>query len=319
MLSQAGLLVTHDAPRDMPDRGRMKILWACPAGKNGEVTHLEMPREDLVPYGGAAPVDVFAVRVEDTAILVAVLSTWNDKGHVVLALTSGAATLGEMIRKARRARAQKSAVKKVEARKAGAVTMPGAGARKERTSALPGAPRRERTSSLPRAPKETVAPKKARPRTGSEPEITVGEAPVGRETLIAIEATRPRAGSEPEITVGEAPVGRETLYAIEAALPRAAPGPAPEAMRVQLDSVGRETMLEIERIEAAQAPRAPSVEEPLVVADRKTLPWVDTAAALKRTVDARVAARAAAPPDVKVSVEELDPEALESALRDERR
>ena len=291
MLSQAGLLVTHDAPRDMPDRGRMKILWACPAGKNDEVTHLEMPREDLVPYGGAAPVDVFAVRVEDTAILVAVLSTWNDKSHVVLALTTGAATLGEMIRKARRARAQKSPGKKVEARKAGAVTMPGPGARKERTSALPGAPRRDRTSSLPKAPKEAAAPKKA----------------------------RPRAGSEPEITVGEASVGRETLYAIEAALPRAAPGPAPEAVRVQLDSVGRETMLEIERIEAAQIPRAPSVEEPLVVADRRTLPWVDTAAALKRTVDARVAARAAAAPDVKVSVEELDPEALESALRDERR
>lgn len=137
--------------------------------------------------------------------------------------------------------------------------------------------------------------------------------------MIAIDATRPRTGSEPEIVVGEAAVGRETLYAIEAALPRATPGPTPEAVRVQLDSVGRETLLEIQRIEAAQAPRAPTVEEPLVVNDRRTLPWVDSAASLKRTVDAKVKARAAAPPDVKVGVEELDPEALESALREDGR
>ena len=44
VLSQAGLLVTKDAPRDMPDRGRMKILWACPSERNGEVVHIELPR-----------------------------------------------------------------------------------------------------------------------------------------------------------------------------------------------------------------------------------------------------------------------------------
>ena len=362
VLSQAGLLVTRDAPRDMPDRGRMKILWACPAGKNGEVTHLEMSREDLVPFGGAAPIDVFAVRVEDTAILVAVMSTWNDKANVVLALTTGAATLGEMIRKAKRARAQKNVAKKGEAQRkekgavAGArrertsalppegtrrervATLPPESGKRERTSALPpdgtrrarasvlpGAPSKERASSLPKAPGASsavggsgAAKRSARPR-GSEPEITLGEASVGRETLIAIELSTPRTGSEPDITVGEATVGRETLYAIEAAMPRATPGPAPDGVRVQLDSMGRETLAEIEHLEAVQSSRRPTVEEPLVVSDRRTLPWVDSPAALKRSMEAKVAARGRAAPDVKVTVEEMDPDALEMALREDDR
>ena len=425
VLSQAGLLVTRDAPRDMPDRGRLKILWACPAGRSGEVAHLEMPREDLVPFGGAAPIDVFATRVEDAAILVVVMSTWNDKANVVLALTAGAAQLAEMIRGAKKARAQKVAGKKpVEARKerASAVpaeartdratvpfdlvrkneparrerttvpfepaqrdgsskrertsALPAEGKRerahvspaavarrerttlpfdfgrrdepvkRERTSALPAEPaKRERTSALPKAPKEPAAAKKAarprassepeitvgeasigretmlaieafRPRVSSEPEITVGEAPVGRETLAAIEAFRPRASSEPEITVGEASVGRETMSAIEAALPRPQPGPAPEAVRVQLDSISRESMLEVERTEASQRGR-PTVDEPLVT-ERRTLPWVDSPAALKRTIEAREAARGVAPPEVKLGVEEIDPEVLEQALREGR-
>ncbi len=381
VLSQAGLLVTKDAPREMPDRGRMKILWACPAGKNGEVTHLEMPREDLVPFGGAAPVDVFAVRVEDTAILACVLSTWNDKGNVVLAMTSGASSLGEMIRKAKRARvqrlavaaegpppaAQRSASKKgVEAPSTatqGGETPPKRAAasgastnKKERTSAAahvsakatkrdrPSASsgafapaqvasqaRKDRTSALPKSPKESASKKPI--RTHSEPEIVVGEAALGRETLFAIEghlattlgATSASAlsvvgvGSQPEIVVGEAAVGRETLFAIDAASPHAPAGPAPEGIRVQLDSVGRETMLEIAQLEADEMERAPTVDEPLIVSQRKTLPWVDTASALKRTVDAKAKARAMAAPEVKVSVEEMDPEALLQALREDKK
>ncbi len=373
VLSQAGLLVTHDAPRDMPDRGRMKILWACPAGKSGEVAHVEMAREDLVPFGGAAPIDVFATRVEDTAILVAVMSSWNDKGTVVLALTAGAAQLAEMIRKAKKDRAQKSTAKKVAgARKERAsalpaepvrkeragvapvegrrerTTIPFEPVRKERTSAVPAEGRRERTtlpfeplkrervSWLPKKPvrpripsepeieigeaevgRETMLVLDAfRPRARSEPEITVGVAEVGRETMLALEAFRPRERSEPEITVGEADVGRETLVAIDASLPRSKAGPAPDGMRVQLDSISRESMLEVERIESSRRGR-PTVDEPLVT-ERRTLPWVDSPASLKRTMEAREAARGAAAPDVKLGVEEMDPEALEQALREGR-
>ncbi|MEZ4312545.1 MAG: hypothetical protein R3F14_31335 [Polyangiaceae bacterium] len=79
VLSQAGLLVTRDAPRDMPDRGRMKILWACPKGKNGEVVHLEpAARDELVPRltgQGRARGCVRGARGGRTAILVAVCAT----------------------------------------------------------------------------------------------------------------------------------------------------------------------------------------------------------------------------------------------------
>ena len=52
--------------------------------------------------------------------------------------------------------------------------------------------------------------------------------------------------------------------------------------------------------------------------ERRTLPWVDSPAALKRTMEAREAARGAAAPEVKLGVEEMDPEALEQALREGR-
>lgn len=413
VLSQAGLLVTRDAPHNMPDSGRMKILWACPRGKS-DIVHLELPREQLVPFGGAAPIDVFAVRVEDTAILVAVMASWNDKSNVVLALTAGAASLAEMIRKAKRVRAQKVAAKKQaegtrrdrastlpeesprrersstlpgeSPRRERSSTLPGESPRRERSSKLPAEPRRERSSklppeparrdrasALPKAPKEAAAkgirfmpsdspeaaarargeaptsarePVSSKRRTGegkgrasSEPEIVIGEdAAVGRETMIAIEmdfhrsATLPgeppsskrrtgegkaRGSSEPEIRVGEAPVGRETLVAIETDLHRPA-GPTPEAVRVELVSIGRETLADIARAEAAEIARSPTVEEPLVVLDRRTLPWVDPSA-IKRAIDASAKARAVAPPEVKVAIEELDPDALERALRDEKR
>jgi hypothetical protein len=349
VLSQSGLLLTRDAPRDMPDQGRMKILWACPAGRSGEVVHLDMPRQDLVPFGGAAPIDVFAVRVEDAAVLVAVMATWNDKGHVMVALTDGAAQVAELIRDAKKGRTAKTPPKKAARRdRAGAVPAEPKRETKrgDRTSAVPAEPKRgERTSALPRPPKEGAAAKKpARPRIpsepeievgeaevgretmlvldafqpqrGSQPEIEVGEVEVGRETMLALEAFRPRRRSEPEIEVGEAEVGRETLFAIDAALPRPKPGPAPEGMRVQLDSISRESMLEVERLEASQRGR-PTVDEPLVT-ERRTLPWVDSPASLKRTLDAREAARAAAPPEVNLGVEEMDPDALEQALREGR-
>ncbi|MBK8259062.1 MAG: hypothetical protein IPK82_41190 [Polyangiaceae bacterium] len=360
VLSQAGLLVTHDAPKDMPDRGRMKILWACPKGKNGEVVHLEMPREDLVPFGGAAPIDVFAIRVEDTAVLVAAMATWNNKGTVILALTEGAAALGEMILRAKKARAQKAkkpsesgkkaSIENVQSeprkeritlpydsgrrpntlvpgRKERTSTVPAEPARKERTSIAPagskrdrntlvGVAKRERTSTLPKAPKEAPAKRAARPPSHSQPEIEVTEVAVGRETMLALEPYRPnvRPSSSPEITLGEAVVGRETLIAIDAASLPSKPGPSPEAVRVELDSISRESMLEVERMEASQRGR-PTVEEPLVT-ERRTLPWVDTPASLKSTLEARAKARAAEPPEVKLRVEELDAELLETSARE---
>jgi len=401
VLSQAGLLVTKDAPKDMPDRGRTKILWACPSGKS-DIVHLEMPREDLVPFGGAAPIDVFAVRVEDAAILVAVMASWNDKSNVLLALAGGASSLQDMIRSAKRVRAQKVAAKGAEASSQAVLVAPPAEpgrkgrerssavpaepARRERTSGAPAEPhRRERTSAVPaetgrrhrtsvappaephRRERTSVAPpaephrrertsavpaeaKRDRapsdpgrrdrapsdpgrrdrasvaPRASKEAPSKKLTRPEGGANLARLEAlaarvqaaakrreARARISSEPEITMGEAPVGRETLVAIEAELPALAAGPSPESVRVELASIGRETMLEIARFEASEHVRAPTVDDPLVVQDRRTLPWVDPAT-LKRAADAKAAIRGISPPDVKVTVEEIDPDALEREL-----
>lgn len=375
VLSQAGLLVTRDAPKDMPDRGRQKILWACPAGKS-DIVHMEMPREDLVPYGGAAPVDVFAVRVEDAAILVAVMASWNDKSHVLLAIAAGAASLQEMIRDAKRVRAQKNA--KAEAADRAAALPPEPAPRerpafvpveskgrerksvvpaepkaKDRTSATPNDARaRDRRSTIPGEPKgkerksALPAEAKAKDRAPSDPgrrdrasviprglkdppakKLTKAD-PANAARLEALAArvqaaakrreARARASSEPEIVMGEAPLGRETLVAIEAELPPLSPGPTPESVRVELASIGRETLMEIARFEASEKARAPSVDQPVVLDSRRTMPWVDPAS-VKRAVDAKAAIRGVLPPDVKVTVEDIDPDALERELTNGKR
>jgi hypothetical protein len=338
----------------MPERGRMKILTACPTDQNGQVAHLEMPREELVPYGGAAPIDVFAIRVEDTAILALVTASWHNKRNVMNALAAGATTLGEMIRKAKRLRAQKTGTRKgteapkrerlsslpgepkaAEPKRERLSSLPGE-PKRERLSSLPGEPKRERLSSLPGEPKRGPSkklpraeppplPRAASRRRSSEPDIVLGEAAVGRETLAAIEPFLPRASederpsSAPEIVLGEATVGRETLVAIEGMQRPVAPGPTPLSVRVQLDSIGRETLAEIHHIEVQMTRRGPTVDEPLVKQERSTLPWVDGPEALKRAVDAKAAARGIMPPELKVKVVEMDPETQDLALREKKR
>ena len=362
VLSQAGLLVTRDAPRDMPDRGRQRILWACPPGSS-EIAHVEMPREDLVPFGGTAPIDVFAIRVEDTAILVAVVASWNDKSNVVLALTTGANALGEMIRGAKQARAQKASIKPEPARPERTAVLPAepparrtsvttkeparrertsaipaesrrertsvipAESRRERTSAVPAEPRRERTSAVPKDP--TRRDRASSPKLSKE--LAAKKAKADPEAAARLEAlaarvqaaarrreARARAQAEPEITVGEATIGRETLVAIEEALPPPPPGPSPESVRIELESIGPETMIEIRRFEAAEMARGPTVEQPIVFRERTTLPYVD-ASAVKRKVDAEAKLRGILPPEVKVSVEDVDPESLKRALAAEKK
>jgi len=63
VLTQRGRLVTKNAPRDMPEVGRAKLVGAAQAlGGPGKVGELTMPRADLVRFGGAAPVDVFVAK-----------------------------------------------------------------------------------------------------------------------------------------------------------------------------------------------------------------------------------------------------------------
>src|SRR6185369_7607009 len=70
VLTRKGRLVTHAAPREMPEIGRVRLVRAArPISGTDEVLEVTMPRQDLVPYGGAAPVDVYVAVAAEQAII----------------------------------------------------------------------------------------------------------------------------------------------------------------------------------------------------------------------------------------------------------
>ena len=105
ILTQRGRLVTRDAPADMPEVGRERLVAASREidAEHG-VAEVEMPREELVPYGGAAPVDVFVAVAGEQAVVCVVMATWADKKHVFPAIADGLESLEPMIASAAKRR-----------------------------------------------------------------------------------------------------------------------------------------------------------------------------------------------------------------------
>ncbi len=122
-------------------------------------------------------------------------------------------------------------------------------------------------------------------RVPSGPEITIGEAPIGRATMAAIELEV----QAPQISFGTAHMGRETMAAIDASVVPLGKGhgSAPD-LRVTLASMPEIDTRELEPI------------------DRQTLPFTEAAADMKRSFDEAVKRRAMAPPDVRVRLSALD-------------
>ncbi len=141
-------------------------------------------------------------------------------------------------------------------------------------------------ATLGRESLEAIAREAAGERP-SMPVITVGQATLGRESLEAI--AREAAGGRPSmpvITVGQASLGRESLAAIERdALASARHGSSPEILRVELSSIDRESLLDIAREEARQA-AGPRPSHPIITPDRITQPWVDPVEDAKRSAGA---------------------------------
>ena len=252
VLTRRGRLISRHAPQEMPQEGRSRIVEAALSLAEGaRFGHLELPREDLVPYGGAAPVDVYFGAAAEM-ILCVVIPTWAAKEGAIPALEAGLRALEEIGQKdARPARKRRSAV-------AGLASL------------AAGPPTRSR----------------ARP---SLPDIRVGVASVGRETLVAIEAD-----------------ARE----------HARPGSAPDAVRVDLVSISRESLADIAAAESRQATAGPRPSMPLIRPDRLTQPYVESAEAGKRAAQAAAQARKAAPPELTLEIVEPDTEVFEAALAD---
>ncbi|XYH93206.1 hypothetical protein ACMHYB_35820 [Sorangium sp. So ce1128] len=353
VITRRGRLVTRGAPCDMPRAGRGRILEAAlRLGSRGRLGHVELPREHLVPYGGAAPVDVY-FGVASEAILCVVMPTWADRQGVLPALEHGLRAIDEGTpaesRPARkghrrapsrpRAEAAPSSARRpvAEVREpppsTGAVAAFGEPPLPPSRRAAPPSPPAVRRSAVaglvvlanggpPRAQarpamlRDAPPPPAASPRpSASLPDIRVGEATIGRERLADVEREPggPRR-SLPEIRVGMARVGHETLAAIEAELQRPArPGSMPDALRLELVSISRESLLEITAEEARQATAGPRPSMPLVRPERLTRPWVEAPEDARRMAEAEKRARKTAPPELDLELVEPDSEVIDAA------
>jgi hypothetical protein len=242
VLTRRGRLVTRDAPRDMPESGREAVVEAARSLARGEVGEMTVPRQELVPYGGAAPVDVHFGVAADQAILCVVMSSWVGKAMVSQALKDGVAKIEAVIAASGREpmRRRKSQLPppmdRMDKATAGLVTASGATTHAARSL--------ERSPVIQRAPSRPPP----RSRVGSLPEITVGTAELGRESLAAIASEahdgRARAASSPQISVDEATLGRESLAAIDREVRGKQRGSAP-LITVGEGSLGRESLAAI--------------------------------------------------------------------------
>ncbi|MFT3772048.1 MAG: hypothetical protein QM820_42115 [Minicystis sp.] len=258
VLTRKGRLVTHRAPRDMPEEGRTRLVRAArPLVGTDRVIEVTVPREELVPFGGAAPVDVYIGVVAEQAIVCVVMASWADKLRVTPAIEAGMRAIGPLLRRglptARRSTADVEPAKgsPYVPERSPSVPPPADSAPfvDLRASLIPEVPR---AASLPDITlgeaalgrESLVAVRREAAAGGSAPEITIGEAALGRASLAAIGREGMLAGSLPEISIGEAPLGRESLVAI--GREGMAGGSAPE-ITVSEARLGRETLVAIGR------------------------------------------------------------------------
>ncbi|XXY13015.1 hypothetical protein WME88_32615 [Sorangium sp. So ce216] len=264
VITRRGRLVTRGAPCDMPTEGRGRIVEAAlRLGNRGRLGHVELPREHLVPYGGAAPIDVY-FGVAGEAILCAVMPTWADRQGVLPALEYGLRAIDERTpaesrpprtghRRAPsrpRMEAAPSSARRAEAAPSSArrpvaeVREPPPSTGAVAASCEPPLPpsRRAAPPSLPAVRRSAVAglillANGGPPRAQARPSVLRDGPPPPAAS------PRPPA-SLPDIRAGQATLGRERLAAVE----RQPGGPRrslPE-IRVGLARVGHETLAAIE-------------------------------------------------------------------------
>jgi hypothetical protein len=303
VLTRKGRLVTSRAPRDMPEEGRQRLVRAArPLLGTDRIIELTLPREDLVPYGGAAPVDVYLGVVAEQAIICVVMASWADRMRVAPALAKGMEDIEPLLRRGlptRRASDLGPAKGTPFPADGRPVTMwPPADDHVPPPSVRPSAP--PRPFGLP--------------RISSEPEIHVGETELGRMSAVAIRHDVAGVGSFPDITFGETELGRQSLVAIRHE--RVASASAPEIVVTGEAALGRETMIAIDddaRPRPSSSPDAVRIElvsmPELDVAEpggRATMPWVEAPADAKRAADAATRARNLAAPKVSIKLDDAD-------------
>jgi hypothetical protein len=307
VLTRKGRLVTYRAPRDMPEEGRNRLVRAArPLLGTGRIAELTLPREELVPYGGAAPVDIYVGVAADQAIVCVVMASWADRSRATPALTAGLEAIEPLLRRG----------------------LP-AGRRAGDAGPVKGSPWvGERRTTLP-PPSFVPGPSSGAfllPRPESLPEIHVGEAELGRLSLIAVHHEADPSASSPEISYGDGELGRQSMVAVRRELYGASS--APEIILTGEVSLGRESLAAIDHeIRPRPASSPDSIRVDLVsmpdlgsaaaqagpgVAGRGTMPWVETPGDTLRALDAASLARNLVPPKVTLKLEEADEGVLEA-------
>lgn len=259
--------------------------------------HLELPRQALVPFGGAAPVDVY-VAARPEALLCVVMATYSPQNNVSGAVSRAVVELDALLEAAQEQRTRRRGRK--PSSKGATVPPPrktnrppSKSSRSGRKTQAPPALDFDDDTSPNRATIPFLAPppppgafvREARRPTPPPlpPEVTVtGEATVGRSTLAAIEVDR----DAPEISYGLAPIGRRTIAEIELSeVPKGDPRSSAPVVRVEL---------------ASMPALDPKSLDPL---DRRTLPFTESAEELKRAFDAAQRALAGEASTLKTSAQ----------------
>ncbi len=314
VLTRKGRLVTYRAPRDMPEDGRNRLVRAArPLLGTDRIVSVTLPREELVPFGGAAPVDVYLGVAAEQAIVCVVMASWADMMRAGPALAAGLRSIEPLLRRGVPAARRPGDVGPVKG-------VPFVGDRRTRPppSMPPGGEPTElhfpRPESLPEihvgeaelgrlsmaAIQHDVSP------GGSSPEISFGEGELGRQSMVAVRRELLGGVSAPEIVVtGEAALGRESLAAIRQE-GRPPVTSSPEAIHVELVS-----MPDIDMQRASIPVGLPPLRPPS--AGRLTMPWVEAPADTKRAADAANLGRKLAPPKVTLKLEEVDESLLDAA------
>ncbi len=267
VLTRRGRLATSNAPAEMPEKGRRALLSLAEVqlrDKRGSVSHVELPREALVPYGGAAPVDVY-VAARDEAILCAVLATFTEQREVAEAMDAGAKALDALLRAEadRRARRRSGGKKDKDGKDPKDTKIPAAKGSSPGKRNLSSAPPGRGTMPFGDLEDDAKEPFSIEPVFDPDemPTITIAEAKVGRATLAAIEVDR----DSPEITYSQATIGRQTLSEIEMSL---------------LPKGDARTSVPDIRVDLISLPAIDGGE--LDVTDRSTLPFTERAEDAKR-------------------------------------
>jgi hypothetical protein len=270
VLTRRGRLATKRAPQEMPEVGRLEIVAIADSilKQRSAMRHCEMPRQALVPYGGAAPVDVY-VAARDEAILVVVMATFTSQNRVGTAMAQGLIDLDALLEMegSKRSRRRGAAPEAKKSRPPAAKSS--RGSRKSVSPPPEGLDFDDAPN--PRGTVPFMVPLNGGKRPTPPPmppEITIGEATMGRSTLAAIQVDE----EGPDIRYGMAPIGRATVAEIELSmLPVGDPRSSIPDVRVDLTSMPEIDVQELE----------------LEHSYRQTLPFTETAVDTKRAFEAK--------------------------------